>query len=710
MAFDNFRFFHGLEANLPPATIDRLAEPAYTTDTNKFFICDGSNWNQVTGGSSFTPPTGTGLMHVTSGAMDGTAYSLQASDIPSLLASYDAAGAAATVQGNLNTHTGLTTAAHGGIVASTDSRLTDSRPASDVYTWAKAATKPTYTYSEVGADAAGAAAAITLSGLGGVPSTRKITSSIDLSADRNLTYSDVGADASGAAATVAGNLTTHANLTTAHGSTNLNTASTIVQRDGSGGFVAGPINITGVTGAGVPAFSVSATAAGVATDIIQGVSATGAVERFSFTMDETVSFLGVTDPVARFGYNIGAGGNPHTAGEPAIWFAFESNYAVSAGQRQLEYYCQVLPSAHTGFRPFMATYNETTDAATFIIYSDSFSIYSRDGLTAKCLVPITGYAMQFQSDVLIQNTASLKFLATGDASPRYVLGFSGDGSFNFQSTDTVTPRSFYITSSGGSAKASIGFETGAATFNGNLKGASLEAAGNVILDSAGTRIVSTSGTGLTLTQTGDAYGASSLKLLCRSGSAGALYSCASLDLFDMGFVGSGAVQNNLRMEHRSGSLINSGNTGGEFQFLPAATSTVWFATGPAATVVKSGSLGVGAASPGANLDVQRVGGDSLDIVRIGSNGGYYFGFARSNTTGALSVQGNQAGYNNIILCPTSGSVGIAMAPTYTLDVTGNFRCSTGFSCNGKTPQTAYASGGAAGGTATSGGYGFVICR
>jgi len=37
----------------------------------------------------------------------------------------------------------------------------------DVYAWAKAAAKPTYSYSEVGADASGAAAAITLSGLGG---------------------------------------------------------------------------------------------------------------------------------------------------------------------------------------------------------------------------------------------------------------------------------------------------------------------------------------------------------------------------------------------------------------------------------------------------------------------------------------------------------------------------------------------------------------
>jgi hypothetical protein len=39
----------------------------------------------------------------------------------------DPAGSAATVQGNLNSHTGLTTTAHGGIVASTDARLTDAR-------------------------------------------------------------------------------------------------------------------------------------------------------------------------------------------------------------------------------------------------------------------------------------------------------------------------------------------------------------------------------------------------------------------------------------------------------------------------------------------------------------------------------------------------------------------------------------------------------
>lgn len=40
-------------------------------------------------------------------------------------------------------------------VLTNDSRLSDSRPASDVYAWAKASVKPAYTYSDVGASAAG---------------------------------------------------------------------------------------------------------------------------------------------------------------------------------------------------------------------------------------------------------------------------------------------------------------------------------------------------------------------------------------------------------------------------------------------------------------------------------------------------------------------------------------------------------------------------
>jgi hypothetical protein len=82
------------------------------------------------------------------------------------------------------------------VAAGDDARLSNARPASDVSTWAKAGTKPSYTYSEVGADPAGAAAAITLAGLGGVPTSRHIdttapvTGGGDLTADRTIAVSD----------------------------------------------------------------------------------------------------------------------------------------------------------------------------------------------------------------------------------------------------------------------------------------------------------------------------------------------------------------------------------------------------------------------------------------------------------------------------------------------------------------------------------------
>ena len=57
------------------------------------------------------------------------------------------------------------------------------------------------TASDVGADPAGAAAAVTLSGLGGVATARTING-YDLSQNISLTYSDVGADPAGAASAI----------------------------------------------------------------------------------------------------------------------------------------------------------------------------------------------------------------------------------------------------------------------------------------------------------------------------------------------------------------------------------------------------------------------------------------------------------------------------------------------------------------------------
>jgi hypothetical protein len=90
------------------------------------------------------------------------------------------------------------------------------------------------------------------------------------------------------------------------------------------------------------------------------------------------------------------------------------------------------------------------------------------------------------------------------------------------------------------------------------------------------------------------------------------------------------------------------------------------------TITSTGNVGIGTDSPNANLDIQRVAGDSNDILRLGSNQNYYFGFSRNTSNGALQIQGNQTGNNNISLAPTSGNVGIGTAsPSHKLVVEGS---------------------------------------
>ena len=71
--------------------------------------------------------------------------------------------------------------------------------------------------------------------------------------------------------------------------------------------------------------------------------------------------------------------------------------------------------------------------------------------------------------------------------------------------------------------------------------------------------------------------------------------------------------------------------------------------------------------------------------------GYGVYLEASTTAGGTNWGFYQAGTENNYF---AGKIGVGMTPTYNIDITGNLRCSTGFGCNGKTPQTAYASGGA----------------
>jgi hypothetical protein len=83
--------------------------------------------------------------------------------------------------------------------------------------------------------------------------------------------------------------------------------------------------------------------------------------------------------------------------------------------------------------------------------------------------------------------------------------------------------------------------------------------------------VSTSGTSLKLSQTGDTYGATSLSLENRNGLNGALFQNAGLELVDFGFLDSASYQNNLRST--SGVRATGyNNANGEFDFLLNATS------------------------------------------------------------------------------------------------------------------------------------------
>lgn len=92
-----------------------------------------------------------------------------------------------------------------------------------------------------------------------------------------------------------------------------------------------------------------------------------------------------------------------------------------------------------------------------------------------------------------------------------------------------------------------------------------------VTGSVTTSTVTTGGTELILTQTGDTYGATALKLRNRTGANGAIFTSA-LDLVDFAFSPSTSPQANIRYEGRNANVVASGNTD-EFQFIYDAVSS-----------------------------------------------------------------------------------------------------------------------------------------
>lgn len=100
-----------------------------------------------------------------------------------------------------------------------------------------------------------------------------------------------------------------------------------------------------------------------------------------------------------------------------------------------------------------------------------------------------------------------------------------------------------------------------------------------------------------------------------------------------------------------------------------ASSSGWTDDGTVVRLTTSTDfVGIGITDPDVPLDIE--GGANVQL-KLGTIN-LFFEFGRFVATGALHIQGSQVGFNNIVLAPTSGNVGIGEAsPSATLDIAGS---------------------------------------
>lgn len=132
---------------------NNYTHPTYTAKSSGLYKVTVDGTGHVSAASAATKDDIVAILGYTpSGSTDSnTTYTLTKSGSTITLSGSDGSTTSVTdADTDTNTWRPLGTTADTAC-AGNDSRLSNSRPASDVYAWAKASTKPSYTYSEVGA-------------------------------------------------------------------------------------------------------------------------------------------------------------------------------------------------------------------------------------------------------------------------------------------------------------------------------------------------------------------------------------------------------------------------------------------------------------------------------------------------------------------------------------------------------------------------------
>lgn len=168
----------------------------------------------------------------------------------------------------------------------------------------------------------------------------------------------------------------------------------------------------------------------------------------------------------------------------------------------------------------------------------------------------------------------------------------------------------------------------------------LDVAGNVNV----TGSIVSSGNQLIIQQSGDLYGATRLRLQNRDGLNGAAFENPTIDLVDFAFIPSSNVRKTIRYEHRPGYVASPFNSSsGEFQYThnSGAPTDAWFASGPSATIIQSGRVGIGTVAPEVALDVN-------GLVRMRAN-------SSVPLTCSSSIAGTIALTSTYVTCACNGS-------------------------------------------------------